>query len=188
MPAPDPCLWKMQASGISNPQSIRMEKVYWGPVIKPLIFFTCSWAGFLTIQVLNINPIFVCLTLFDYPISKVVNKEMNALSKTDSDFEHRGSKRRSVNIPCALKISGAISLARLLDLSAGGAFVEFKGLLPVCGTKISLIFPIKGQKEVLDLDLKATVVYANRFLQSFATITDLVSELSMFPVRPQPCP
>ena len=86
-------------------------------------FSTCCKA------VLNINPIFVYLTLFDYPISKVVNKEMNALSETDCDFEQRGSTRRRVNIPCALKISGAISLERLL---------EFKGLLPVCN------YPLKS--------------------------------------------
>jgi hypothetical protein len=81
-------------------------------------------------------------------------------------MEMRESARRSINIPCTLNIHGTTFEARVLDLSAKGVFVEFDDL-PECGAEISLNFQIKGRMKVVDLNLKATVLYGGRFLQGF---------------------
>jgi hypothetical protein len=95
-----------------------------------------------------------------------MDTHMNVVSKQESEFEVRGSPRISVKIPCALRIHNAVLTARILDLSAGGGFVEFNDP-PPAGTEVSIRFRIAGQEKAVDLDLQATVVYAGRFLQGY---------------------
>ncbi|HYK87995.1 MAG TPA: PilZ domain-containing protein [Acidobacteriota bacterium] len=80
--------------------------------------------------------------------------------------DRRRSRRRSVRLPCALRVRGKTNPARMLDLSLEGAFVQYKDP-PPRGTDISLIFQLKKDNEPIYLELKATVKYSGRFLQSF---------------------
>ena len=55
---------------------------------------------------------------------------------------------------------------RLLDISSGGAFVQFGQPLD-CGAELSIVFRVRKRRKLIYLDLKARVVHAGRFLQGF---------------------
>jgi hypothetical protein len=92
--------------------------------------------------------------------------QTSTASKSEGSIEQRSSPRKSVNIPCSLRIFDSVLTGRILDLSTGGVFVEFNDP-PAFGTEISLRFRVTGRGKSVDLDLQGVVVYAGRFLQGF---------------------
>ena len=87
-------------------------------------------------------------------------------SNEKADAERRESGRRSVSVPCALKIRGDLYPGRLLDISKGGAFVQTAQSL-TCGAELSILFRAQGRHNLIYLNLKAVVVYVGRFLQGY---------------------
>jgi hypothetical protein len=80
--------------------------------------------------------------------------------------DNRKSLRRRVGIPCTVELSENVSPGRLLDLSEGGSFVQTE-LTVTCGTVLSIIFRAGAAGEIVDLNLKAKVVYVGRFVQGY---------------------
>jgi Tfp pilus assembly protein PilZ len=87
-------------------------------------------------------------------------------SNTSAAESRRKSPRKGVSIPCALRIREQVYAARLLDLSAGGAFVQ-TGESFALGTELAIIFKAQGRTRMLYLNLKAKAVYVGRFVQGF---------------------
>ncbi len=81
--------------------------------------------------------------------------------------DRRRSRRRKVCIPCALKVGDSVYPGRLLDLSSGGAFVQFAQLLD-CGAEVSIVFKIRKKHKLTYMNLKARVTYVGRFLQGYS--------------------
>jgi Tfp pilus assembly protein PilZ len=87
-------------------------------------------------------------------------------SNRDVAEQHRKSQRKSIAIPCVLRLRDQVFAARLLDLSRGGAFVQTEESLAI-GTELLIIFKAPGRDGVIHLSLKAKAAHVGRFVQGF---------------------
>jgi hypothetical protein len=82
--------------------------------------------------------------------------------------EKRRGQRKSVSIPCALRMGGNVYAGQVFDLSSSGAFIQTKQLF-AAGDEISIIFNWRRRGAPLYLSMKAHVTHMGRFIQGFGS-------------------
>ena len=88
-------------------------------------------------------------------------------SSTDNAVENRRKAfRKRVDIPCALRMPGAVYSGRLLDISLGGAFIQTKQSL-TAGTKFTIVFKAQIGTKRMYLSFWAEAVHSGRFLLDY---------------------
>jgi hypothetical protein len=80
--------------------------------------------------------------------------------------EKRRAQRKSVSIPCALRIEGNVSAGRMMDISSGGAFIQTKQPL-ACGDEVSIVFKWRRRGKPVYFSMRAQVTHVGRFIQGF---------------------
>jgi Tfp pilus assembly protein PilZ len=89
-------------------------------------------------------------------------------AESDEDIlaEKRIARRKSVSIPCTLRMEGEVYAGQVLDLSSSGAFIQTKQLF-TAGDEILVIFNWRQRGKPLYFSMKAQVTHVGRFLQGF---------------------
>ncbi len=116
--------------------------------------------------------LFSLLTKQSLKFSDVQNEYIysmsNSFDASDKDVadQRRKSPRKSVVMPCVLRMRDQLFAALLMDLSRGGAFIQTDEFLAL-GSELLITFKAPGRDRVIHLSLKATAVYVGRFVQGF---------------------